>query len=797
MKKAAICIIAALILYMPIFGVYADDENEINMFYNFDGYNAAVGSGIYPDGNWTAAQISGSYKNYGGHYDDETQNYALKVMHSAESSLLFNDIITSGKLHVSFMAKLSNNELKPMFHFYDGRDPGKTSLGVTDTSAYGKTIVLNGAGAGTVQYYYQGTRLDLACWTKNTSEITADFTQWHRFDLITSSMSSGEGSIDYYIDGIKVNSELVQFGYCKGFKSFSVRVGATDNANENDYMLLDNVRVRRYFGDVGVEATINGGNRVSRDNPSFEVVLSEGVDMSLLTEGNITIKNTTSGMEVSNFEVLPEDEYSFKIKINESLSSGIYNVEIGGVTGNITGMGMMHPAEFRTEYKSKEINSSYINFDFSDYTTTEETSCLPNGWYMEAEKTPTNLVDTDQEGEKVFGVKNGGDRRRWTRYICPLDTEIPKNTPYDVYFKVNSDAIEWQLCLMDETQLTFENGEVTYYDTSSIVISVDEDGKVICCTDGESGDDEFATIPVNAWNDFKLCVTPKTETKVIYTLYNGDEMLGSPIEATRNFGINNTVGLAIAYKATNNPPTNHIYIDDVHINAKREVIYPEVEEMSFLQYDGTELNINSPVTTAMSEINVYFNTFVNEESAVNCTKIYEGDSAIPYTYSFNTIGGKSVLCINIEGMLEPSLTYSIVIDCGIESGYTPEVKSEIRETRNLFTKINSVFNLFENSFNEVSGEYSVKFAKNDDKTAKFLIAVAAYETVSKEIDGSPRDFKILKEFKYIPVVIEETDKGIFEYKCKLDLDFRGLSIKSFLVDYPKLITTEIGENGEI
>ena len=798
--KSALAFLLLLAVYAAC-PVFADDGGELTMFYNFDGYNAAAGSRVFPDESWSAFE-NGQYYKYGGFYDETEDNYALKIPCGAEPTLLFGDLFTSGRLHVSFRAKLSNDDLTPMFILYDGRLQGKTTLGADN---YSKTFRMNAGGdVGSLKYYYNGKANgeNLACWETVTSDISGDFKEWHRFDIITTDMSLSGATIDYYMDGKKINKDKITFTYSKGFKGFAVRVTPSTGSG---YVLLDDVRVRRSFSETGIEGQLAGSSRVKRESPELDIILSEGVDSALLEKENMNITNALNGTEITDFDILEKTKYSVKIKINGSLSSGVYNFNLSSaVTGDISGLGMLKPVEFRTEYKSAEIDMTFMNEDFSGYISTAENPVMPSNWFASEETAVSEAVSSegkDGAEDTAFGVFNISATREKKSFVFPFETPISDGREYEVSFDIFADNICWFLGLAENGDIENNAAGFKFEDANAAIGMTSPNNGRIKYAKGRSGNvsstvDNALTAPTGQWNNVKLRVVPVSgnASKYYISVNSGDEY---EVENQRAFALNKTVGISIGYVPTKDGD-NALYVDNIKVSARVSTFYPEIDGIKFLLYDGSELNLNGYVNPAMSEIVIKFNTLVKEDGISDFVKLYEADSEKSYDYRLETENGASVLKINTSGIIQPSQRYVLDISSGIESAYSSEVFSEIGESKEFFTKMSYLFNLFENSFNETEGEYTVKLVKNNNSSKKMTVAIAVYENIEKNINGEQITFKKLKEFKYIPVVIKEEEAGIFEFFCKAD-NAAGTDIcaKAFLTEYPGLLPLEYDSSGEL
>ena len=120
--KRMICMLLSLAVMIPVVyggnAVFADNGEEYYYFCDFEGYSAAMGSGIVPDENWgTTSQLRF------GSEEEEDGNTAFKLMAGGEALLFFGQMFKSGRLHVSFDIKFSGDTLYAYNKLYDGRNP--------------------------------------------------------------------------------------------------------------------------------------------------------------------------------------------------------------------------------------------------------------------------------------------------------------------------------------------------------------------------------------------------------------------------------------------------------------------------------------------------------------------------------------------------------------------------------------------------------------------------------------------------------------------------------------------------
>ena len=134
----SILLILSIFLSLCSYNVYADDNTEFELFYDFNEYEANFNSGIFPDEHWGTNNTTSSNKMWFGSYT-ANGNSALKIGSKAGSALFFDRLITSGNMHISYDFMINNPQANVLLMFEDGngpsglRDSGYSSLNYSKT----------------------------------------------------------------------------------------------------------------------------------------------------------------------------------------------------------------------------------------------------------------------------------------------------------------------------------------------------------------------------------------------------------------------------------------------------------------------------------------------------------------------------------------------------------------------------------------------------------------------------------------------------------------------------------------
>lgn len=225
-----------------------------------------------------------------------------------------------------------------------------------------------------------------------------------------------------------------------------------------------------------------------------------------------------------------------------------------------------------------------------------------------------------------------------------------------------------------------------------------------------------------------------------------------------------------------------------------DVIYPEIENIEFLNYDGAASDTDNMVTTATTKIRLKFNTVVNTDNIRDFITFTQDSENVEYTISQTTDNTgeneKSVVDLMLINMLKPSRKCVFELKPGIRSAIESTVVSENGEECSFMTDMDTIFKVYENSVDSESGKYSVKIVKNDKSEIKLTAMAAVYETIKDSETGT--EYKKLIECKYFPIVIASDEILNVEKECDLttDLTRNDISVSVYLIEYPNMVSFE-------
>lgn len=809
MKKLSAFLIMLFFAGILAVPAAADDGEEFELLYDFEEYNAEVGSRVMPDENWDYEPTNGNRHKFGSYYDIQTGNTALQIAYQGEPMLWFGRTVSEGKLHVSFKFQFIGETRNCMPMFYDGRTAG----GAYDISIdnYSKIGFLN-SPVGGLRWYQTDpgstNAFSMIGWNAQTSDLEIVAGKWYRFDMITTEISAEDACADYYLDGVRINQSPVYFAQSLGFKSLAFRC---EGGNNGDVMLLDDVRVSRFFGEEGITGSIQGNKQVSLENGSLNIVLSENVDVEMLISENIKITNITAGCAVTDFIVSDVKENSFTIQFTGTLMPGIYNLILDeDIRGGVLNTHMIKPVEFRTEYQTEEIRRTYMSVNFDDYTgmteqgaqmqnKVEDNSTLPQGFRNIGCLSQTYAVSAvGRSGlaeDRALGFENPPSSRTAARFIYEFQEAVPALCTYEVSFDIKQENMYWYMYLLEPGDN--DAGNVGYTENTALA-SENSAGNLYYAAERT----EYRIIKINdlivspkEWHSVKLRVEPRLDGPAIYTIaVDGGE--GRSFRVNRDFDVNATIGIGFGYIPVRNEDGS-LYIDNVKVYSDMQVLYPEVEQISYINYDGTALNEQDSMSTLMHKIYVDFNTAVDAESARDKIRLTGTGTELAYNIEFEAIEGRTRAVLTLTNLLEKGERYQINVADGILSKFSSEIGSQVGMTKEFTTRRDTAFRLFENSVDEVTQKYRGKLVKNNGAEGKFTIAVAGYRNVIKIIDGENIAVPELVGIQYVPIEVEKDTKGILEIELDLAFGVQCDVYKTYFWTYPSQHNVTLGDMNEI
>lgn len=776
-KKISLLCATLGIVFATAATAFADDGKEIKKFYNFNDYTAEVGSDIMPDENWD--YLVGRYNQFGSAYADEEHQRVLKANNISEPNFYFGQSINTGNLHINFDAKALSPSQRFTSIWYHQRNWGTATLPRrTETNPSGYSILLRINSEQNVFSWYQKpgkNTTSMLGWDYLKSDKKVDFTQWHRFDIITNGLSGDDCYADIYLDGEKMNETPIYFGASEGFHTFGLRLEDGTGSNPMG-AYFDNVRVHRFSGEESLEMNITSDERVGLNDGKLKIHLSDFVDTGMLTKDNIDIRQKGGG-SISNFSITPDaNGGGFDVNFSGAIEPGRYEIRLSNnVRGKLTGAVSGDALTFKTDFKTVNVDGSIYDNDFNDYTSTDGTP--PSGFSVSGEKSYAKSVEGKNGGDdRAFGLKSDENGRTVQRYMTKFNADIRPDSDGNISF--------------DFTVPTADKGEVRFYlstpndpekNAPNALFKVDSTGNVYIA-DSETANPskklDGISLAANVWHNvnakirtdgkngesIELIFDNSSEYKVSYTApYFSDKT----VDGT-GMGFVPREGFAAA-------------VDNISVRTNMNVACPEVISIKLFDNLGRELKTEGKITAMTSYAEIKFNTVVTDDTQELKNHIILNENTWTKDYDCSVVtsedGRSSTVVCGFPQMLEEMSNYKLVVNAGIPSRLSDSVKSVLADELNFITDRTKALSIggFDPDGNATS---ELTFTKNDSSAADLLYGAAQYEYKKCMVDGVETDVPIMKDFKFKRIVI--------------DKDFIGSITES--VDLP--ITGGNGETGE-
>lgn len=788
-KKISLLCATLGIVFATATTAFADDGKEIKKFYNFNDYTAEVGSDIMPDENWD--YLVGRYNQFGSAFADDEHQRVLKALNYSEPNFYFGQSINTGNLHISFDSKFLSDSQRIYTIFYHQRKWGTATLPrrtETGTSGYSLLHMLNGRvnEFGWFQKPGKDTTSMLG-WDTMVSDKKVDFTQWHRYDIITSGLSGDDCYVNIYLDGEKMNETPIYFGASQGFHTIGFRHEAGTGSNpQGSY--LDNVRIHRFSGEESLDMNITSDERVGLNDGMLKIHLSDFVDTGMLTKDNIDIRQKGGG-SISNFSITPDaNGGGFDVNFNGAIEPGRYEIRLSNnVRGKLTGAVSGDALAFKTDFKRVEVDGSVYENDFDDYVSNG--GILPNGFSASGDAKYAKSIG-DQNGGKAFGIQSDENSRTVQRYMTEFDSEILSDADGNIDF--------------DFTLPSVDGGDIRFYlstpsdsgnNVQNAFLKVDALGDVYIADSATANPTKKAdgiTLESGKWHHvFAKVRTDGADGAKIELVFDNDET--KTISYTSPYFSNKSInGMGIGFV----PKVGYsAAVDNISVRTKMNLPCPEVINIKLFDNLGRELKTEEKVTAMTSYAEIKFNTLVTEDAdeLKKCIILNENTWTKDFDVSVVTNEDKTstVIC-TFPQMLEEMSNYKLEVNTGIQSKLSDKVRSLLSDEISFVTDRTKALSIsgFDTDGNATS---EITFSKNDSSAADFLYGAVQYEYKKCMVDGVETDVPIMKDFKFKRIVIDADFVGSLTES--IDLPINGgsedenapkVENKYFLWKYPSL-----------
>lgn len=773
-KKLSLLCATLGIVFATATTAFADDSKEIKKFYNFNDYTAEVGSDIMPDDNWD--YLAQGSNQFGSAFADDEHQRVLKANNGSAPHFYFGQSLTTGNIHISFEAKMLSTSQRLISRWYHQRKWGTATLPRrTEASESGYSMLLSINQVPNEFRWYQKPGKDTTSmlgWDQMKSDESFDFTQWHRFDIITNGLSGNDCYANIYLDGVKMNETPIYFGASEGFHTFGFKTEVGDGWSNPLGAYIDNVNIHRFSGTESLDMNITSDERVALNDGKLKIHLSDFVDTGMLKKDNIDIRQKGGG-SISNFSITPDaNGGGFDVNFSGAIEPGRYEIRLSdNVKGKLTGAVSTDALMFKTDFKTVNVDGSIYDNDFNDYTSTDGTP--PSGFSVSGEKLYAKSVEGQNGGDdKAFGLESEENGRTVQRYMTKFNTGIPTDADGKIAFDFKtptSGDVRFYLSTPTDSATNAQNA----------LFKVGSDGKVyIADSQTANPTKEVDGISlIEGWHNVSIGLRTdgKNGNSVVLTFDNADDKTVSYTAPYFNNKV--TDGLEIGFVPKADFKTA---IDNISVITRMDVPCPEVISIKLFDNLGRELKTEEKVTAMTSYAEIKFNTVVTGDTDELKKYIVLNENTWTKDFDVSVVTNEdktsTVIC-TFPQMLEEMSNYKLEVNTGIQSKLSDKVRSLLSDEISFVTDRTKALSIsgFDTDGNATS---EITFSKNDSSAADFLYGAVQYEYKKCMVDGVETDVPIMKDFKFKRIVI--------------DKDFIGSITES--VDLP--ITGGNGETGE-
>ena len=786
MKKLLGILAAAILIASSTFvSVSAAGDNGI-YFYDFTGYSANMGSGIGPDENWKAL-LRNNISSFGPYDTGDEHETAMLIKPGSEPSFVFPEMLSSGKVHIGFDAKMTNEGIQALIMFYNGvySEPSLDS--------FGKPLFINLPQNG-FSYY-----TNAVTWSRVDLDEKIDTTQWHHYDFRTTELSGSAVTMSCYVDGKLLYSNL-NIKPANGIRTWSFRAQKETNASAgaNDGVIIDNVYVNTYSGSDSFSAKRIDNERIPVKNGRVRIAVNERIKGEI-SKNNIIITNANTGASVTNFSTENFTGQTFDVVFGGTIENGRYNIGFTNVFGELSGESLSSVVTAETEYKSELIQKEYINLDFDDYTSAD--GSLPTGF----ERTDSNvdvcaksaLGESGGTNDFALGFSGMPSERKQKRVMYKFESPIDENTKFDISLDMYVSGATWYLYLADEDDFSADNAE----HLKNSLVSVDEDGNVSYasgrCETPDIVLDDLSKLDSGRWHNIKIEVLPDSDNNKNYFVISVDGGSEYKVETSREFHRNSVWGIGTGYLKMADGDAD-VRVDNIKISGEKSVLYPEVDSIKAYDSFGNEVTLSETASASIYEIRFEFNTLIPSDldAFISMTKL-GADVPVNYEVISDRINQRSTIVIKFDDLLEKLRDYKIMILKGIPSIYSDNVQSFLEYTAEIKANRESVFKCKDFGYDSANKTARVVFSKNNDRSGTYIYVVAEYKTVTKNTDDGEKQTELLTGIRCVPITLSADDRGKFEYLLNLSNSESGTTFKTYVWKYPKLEKLICADDGSV
>ncbi len=809
---------------LPVFGAVSLSDSA--MFDSFDDY---ASTGALPN-NWHAESTS-NYVYASSVCVDSAHGNSVKLTW-AKINQVFTESASSGKLHVSFETRTNDASKKKLFTYLiqdaaTSPTPGLVSKpplvggvyasvfsSAINDALWNKAVFFN----QTINYYRVNTidngsdTTDMNSWNVITGTAIEN-NRWYSVDIIA---DFNTRLIDYYIDGIKVNTVDVGFGRGNPDFAFDGIVFNCENAGsgtstDGSAYYIDNVYVNHYDTDEDVTAFATDGSKVLRTNGSVNISFSEPVNIvsDPITAADISVTRVYDNQVITGVGVAAQTDKNislslptldaatrYRIKFNKSISSKI--APLKSVTNSVT---------YTTELE--KVSTTKLSSNFNSYTTAAASA----GTFPVAEipaltwgKTGTGGTLTAPQNPNnsttAFGIASAGTA--YAQYNTPrAATPIGEGEKF---------LLEFDFCSERGGYAMVMNPSTGWGCWSVPFFVPNKTGAETTCTikyfnrqwDIQSASERTAylkntglTYTYGTWAHMKIWCdrfNGETSASVFYyqiipyggsasNIASGNDILYNRGLEAGALNLKNISQVGAALLKPDSGPYS-VAIDNLGLSTNYDI--PAVSRVEYIRCDGEKATDNQAVCSATDTIKVEFFLPMDNATITNQIEIKTSDN-VAVEYEGTMSADKKTYSMRIDSLLLPNTNYTIKVPQSAASGGKTMSSNYVES----FSTGAEEFIVKSLTFKNANGEsisladlnvndvitLNTEVAKTTDSSIDFYLMAAAY--TGSAVDGAT----MLSDANLKKRTLSAIQTGVFEENVTITITTIPDKLKAFLWDY--------------
>lgn len=778
------------------------NEKNYSLYYDFEDENITYGSANFVHKEWRpSAPNRTQFETYN---DNETNSKALAIYKSGRPTLVFDKVIKSGNIHISFDAKFvqqegTKNERLLFPGFFTTRDGLGDDPGVYDDNTVSKFIRIYSTEAGLAYSQTEGQDM-LNGWGYEKVNIPFEPNKWYRYDFVFEEFSTPETSNLYvYINGECVNADKpMQFGNIGKVKAFFMHVGEGSDNKENP-VLIDNVKVNNYGGKQRLLTSVDKTIDVPCENAELTMSVLGNADVSNITKDNIVVKRERDNKRISNITIKESSCDKVTFVINEKLSVGKYTVCFDNSVRDTILDKPSEEISFVTDYfnEGSEIIKGGLIYtsDFNDY---DSENIPPKDWGLIKSVRPANIKpsigQSGDEGDKsVMITGKNGSRRYVVKLLNDEDgyKALPCGDGVSVEFDLKYSGTAWNFSVVENNNMEYDSAvNADTYD-KNIILGIRPNSDVVGYASFKTNEQQFSefnkvneqepSIGAGKWHKVRIDVLPISEAATNISLsIDGGDVFSARTEM--NFIADPIAGIAFT-TVNSNEGVQEMCIDNLKVSALTLAVQPFITDIYTVNYLDERKEVSDAITTMTKYIDIRFSAPISTDNLES--KILLTNQGVDVNYEYEALSDGKEIRIKPKEMFEPDSCYTLRLLANISHRASDDIILVYDYSKKIEIRDDAGFIIFDNGFLNMGlnkTAYFVKMSKSDNVPRMFTLAVASYKHLKQE---NGEIIKVLQDIDASSVVLSENDKDVYVFGDTAFIDCSGADeVKGFLWEYP-------------